>query len=68
MTLSDPVIEEESRRVGVNAQGVIHLNTQEIKYVEQLLNGMMEEQDKKEEGIEYVKSAYLQLILVFLNE
>ena len=67
VTLSDPVIEEESRRVGVNAQGVIHLNTQEIKYVEQLLNGMMEEQDKKEEGIEYVKSAYLQLILVFFK-
>lgn len=48
-------------------QGILHLNSLEASHVESLLNSMVDEQTKKDMGVEYVKAAYLQVILVIFN-
>lgn len=54
----------ESRQSILNKQGVIHLNIEERKIIESLLDQMMEEQRNGEIGLELVKMACLQMILV----
>lgn len=67
MTLEDSVIESNVRQVNLETQGIIHLNSAEMLYIENLLRNIVSEQSRKEVNIEYAKSAYLQLILVFLS-
>lgn len=48
-------------------QGIIHLNTNEYTQIFTLLRSMMDEQQNHKFGNTFMKSAYLQLILVFLS-
>lgn len=60
----------EKRKVhqaDLNKQGIIHLTASETIQVESILNAMIMEQGKKKTGIEYMKPAYLQIILVILK-
>lgn len=54
----------DSRQSILNQQGIIHLNIEERKMIESLLEQMMEEQKNEEIGLELVKTACLQMILV----
>lgn len=54
----------QSRQSNLNRQGIIHLSVQERRDIEYLLNSMMEEQENCEEGMAYIKTACLQMILV----
>lgn len=54
----------KSRQSILNKQGIIHLNIEERKMIESLLEQMMEEQENGEAGLELVKMACLQMILV----
>lgn len=67
VTLEESQIESSVRQANLNAQGIIHLNSMEMSQVETLLRSMAKEQEQKEVNIEYAKSAYLQLVLVFLS-
>lgn len=58
-------IEGYGQQAKLNRQGIIHLDIQERKEVEYLLNKMMEEQEHIQEGIESVKSSCLQMLLVY---
>ncbi|MCH1980889.1 AraC family transcriptional regulator [Lawsonibacter sp. OA9] len=58
---------EQTRQNNLNRQGVIHLETEERRDAEYLLQRMMREQRKKEQGFANVKSACLQMILVMLQ-
>lgn len=51
----------------LNKQGIIHLNVEERRELEYLLERMMYEQEEQKEGLEYVKSACLQMILVLFR-
>ena len=59
-------LEEERsiRERELSVQGVIHLDIQERKEIEYLLQRMMKEQEEQDIGLTYMKSAYLQQILV----
>lgn len=67
VTLEEGNIESNVRQANLNAQGIIHLDSNEMAYVESLLKDMEREQERKEVNLEYAKSAYLQLILVMLS-
>ena len=67
VSLEDTGQESNVRQANLNAQGIIHLNSTELSYVESLLQEMVREQENKEINLEYAKSAYLQLILVMLS-
>ena len=54
-------------QVKLNKQGIIHLNMQERREIEYWLNKMMQEQEHQQEGIKCVKSACLQMLLVFFQ-
>lgn len=54
----------QSHQNSLNKQGVIHLEIEERREIEYLLQRMMREQEHQEDGTEYVKSACLQMILV----
>lgn len=54
----------QSRQSNLNRQGIIHLNMKERSVIEYLMNSMMEEQENREEGMEQIKMACLQMILV----
>jgi AraC-like DNA-binding protein len=58
---------DQTRQNDLTRQGVIHLETEERRDVEYLLQRMMREQRKKEQGFENVKLACLQMILVMLQ-
>lgn len=51
----------------LNTQGIIHLKPSENSQMEQILRTMMTEQANQNIGIEYVKPALLQLVLVILE-
>lgn len=59
--------ERKVHQADLNKQGIIHLTASETIQVESILHAMIIEQEKKETGIEYMKPAYLQLILVILK-
>lgn len=67
VTLQENVAENRGRQAELETQGVIHLTPNEMEQVEELLDKMIQEQDEQEEGVEYTKSAYLQLILIFFK-
>jgi YesN/AraC family two-component response regulator len=67
VTMKDDVPESKGRHAKQKAQGVIHLTTAEMQRVEGWLEDMIQEQEMPEEGIAYMKSAYLQLILTFFK-
>jgi len=56
--------ERHSREANLFKQGVIHLDMDERKEIEYLLQRMMKEQEDQDVGLEFMKSAYLQQILV----
>lgn len=51
----------------LNTQGIIHLKPSEASRVENLLRAMMAEQNNQELGVEYMKPAMLQMVLVLLE-
>lgn len=63
----DDLAERKIHQANLNKQGIIHLTVSETIQVEYLLNTMIIEQEKKMMGIEYMKPAYLQIILVILK-
>lgn len=56
--------EHHSREANLYKQGVIHLDIYERKEIEHLLQRLMKEQEEQDVGLEFMKSAYLQQILV----
>ena len=48
----------------MNQQGVFHLNPEELRDIKHLLHTMMKEQEGQERGMERIKTACLQIILV----
>jgi YesN/AraC family two-component response regulator len=67
VSLEDTGIDSNVRQANLNTQGIIHLNGEELAYVESLLQEMAREQREQEINLVYAKSAYLQLILVKLS-
>ena len=67
VSLEDTGIDSSVRQANLNAQGIIHLNSEELMYVDALLQDMAREQKEQDINLEYAKSAYLQLILVKLS-
>lgn len=67
VSLEETGIDSNVRQANLNTQGIIHLNSDDLAYVESLLNEMAREQKEQEVNLEYAKSAYLQLILVKLS-
>ncbi len=67
VSMKENTIDSHVREAGLNAQGIIHLNRQELYQVEHYLREMASEQEQKAVNLEYAKSAYLQLILVLLS-
>lgn len=53
-----------SRENNLYKQRVIHLNITERKEIEYLFERLMKEQEEQEVGLEYMKSAYLEQILI----
>ena len=56
-----------SRRASFNSQGIIRLNLEERFMVQGILDAIRDEQESKRVGFEYVKQAYLEVILVLLR-
>jgi len=56
--------ERQSREANMHKQGVIHLNIHERKEIEYLFQRLMKEQEDQDIGLDFMKSAYLQQILV----
>lgn len=67
VSMKEGGLDSHVREAGLNAQGIIHLNGQEMHQVENYLREMANEQEQKAINLEFAKSAYLQLILVLLS-
>ena len=67
VTLEEDRIDPKIRQAGLNAQGIIHLDREELETMEGLLRAMLREQEEQKLYSADVKSAYLQLILVLLS-
>lgn len=57
----------EEYRADINSQGIIHLDMRQREAVERMLKEIAKEQRTKNVGVEYVKHAYLEIILVILR-
>ena len=60
---SDCILHQEK----LNRQGIIHLSIDERREIEYWLEKMAEEQEMVLDGMEFVKSACLQMILMFFQ-
>lgn len=59
--------EHATTQANLNKQGVIHLEINERREIEYILHKMIEEQDNPDVGLDFMKKAYLQQILVLFQ-
>ena len=57
----------ETLKGDINKQGIIHLDNGTLNYIEEILMKMLEEQCDSKVGSDYLRKAYLEIILVIIK-